>query len=231
MKASERFHFILLLVFITAFCSYAYELVLANILSVLWGNVVQQYTITTGIYIAAMGAGAYVSPTRINAKKSFIWIEIGLAILAIISPLVFVYGDVHFKSISPLISYSLITAIGFFSGMELPLLLRILEEEKTASAEREEKALFADYAGMFLAGLLFALFLNRQFGSLHVNLFLALANIALALVCGLTWGYQDKSLRRLDVPAVTAIFLIIAWSISINSSIYEEQIARWIIVN
>jgi spermidine synthase len=231
MKATARFRFILLLVFITAFCSYAYELVLANILSVLWGNVVQQYTITTGLYIAAMGTGAYLSPTRIHAKKSFIWIEILLAALAIVSPLVFVYGDVHFNAISPVVSYALIAAIGFFSGMELPLLLRILEEEKTTSVEREEKALFADYAGMFLAGILFALFLNRQFGSLQVNLYLALANIALALVCGFLWGYQEKSFRKLEVPAVTTIFIIIAWSVLLNSSIYEEQIARWIIVN
>ncbi|UYL10471.1 hypothetical protein B9G69_007760 [Bdellovibrio sp. SKB1291214] len=231
MKAPARFNFVLVLIFLTAFCSYAYELVLANILSVLWGNVILQYTVTTGIYIAAMGAGAYSSPTKINAKKSFIWIEVLLAILAIISPVLFVYADVSFKSIAPLVSYSLISAIGFFSGMELPLLLRILDEEKTSTTDKDEKALFADYAGMFLAGLLFAFFLNRQFGSLQVNLYLAMANIALTLICGLTWGYRETSLRKLEFPAVAILFILITWSVITHSLIYEEQITRWIIVN
>jgi spermidine synthase len=230
MNASARFRFILLLVFVTAFCSYAYELVLANVLSVLWGNVVQQYTVTTGIYIAAMGAGAYFTPVRLNAKKFFIWIEISLALLAIISPLIFVYSDVNLKLISPVACYGLITLIGFLSGMELPLLLRILAADSSSSA-KEEKALFADYFGMFVAGLLFALFLNRQFGSLQVNLFLALANLALAWICGLVWGFHDKAFRKFEIPLVSVVFLVVAWAVIQNLNIYEEQIARWIIVN
>ncbi|WP_413292038.1 hypothetical protein ACLSU7_11515 [Bdellovibrio sp. HCB185ZH] len=230
MKGSLHFRFILLLVFITAFCSYAYELVLANVLSVLWGNVVQQYTVTTGIYIASMGTGAYFAPVRMNAKKVFIWIEVALAALAIVSPLVFVYSDVNLKSVSPAVCYGLITAIGFLSGMELPLLLRILESD-SSSADKAEKALFVDYFGMFVAGLLFALFLNRQFGSLQVNLFLALANLALAWICGLLWGYQDKALRKFEIPLVSVVFLVVTWAVIQNLFIYEEQIARWIIVN
>ncbi len=230
MNAPARFRFILLLVFITAFCSYAYELVLANVLSVLWGNVIQQYTITTGIYIAAMGAGAYFAPTRLNAKKFFIWIEVALAVLAIISPLLIVYSDVNLKLFSPYICYSLITLIGFLSGMELPLLLRILDKE-SSSTEKEERALFADYFGMFVAGLLFALFLNRQFGSLQVNLILALANLALAWICGLVWGFQDKAFKKFEISVVSALFVIITWAVIQNLILYEEQIARWIIVN
>ncbi|QDK43742.1 hypothetical protein DOM22_00430 [Bdellovibrio sp. ZAP7] len=230
MNGIFRFRFILLLVFITAFCSYAYELVLANVLSVLWGNVVQQYTVTTGIYIASMGAGAYFTPVRLNAKKVFIWIEVTLAALAIVSPLLFVYSDVHLKSISPAVCYALIVSIGFLSGMELPLLLRILDSD-SATGDRTEKALFADYFGMFIAGLLFALFLNRQFGSLQVNLFLALANLGLAWICGLVWGFHDKHLRKFEVPLVSVIFLVVTWAVIQNLIIYEEQIARWIIVN
>lgn len=230
MNGSLRFRFILLLVFVTAFCSYAYELVLANVLSVLWGNVVQQYTVTTGVYIASMGAGAYFTPVRGNAKKVFVWIEVALATLAIVSPLLFVYSDVNLKSIAPVICYSLIASIGFLSGMELPLLLRILEGDSD-SGEKAEKALFVDYFGMFIAGLLFALFLNRQFGSLQVNIILALANLALAWICGLLWGFHDKQLRKFEVPLVTVIFLIVTWTAIQNLTIYEEQIARWIIVN
>ncbi|QLY25563.1 hypothetical protein [Bdellovibrio sp. KM01] len=230
MNGSLRFRFILLLVFVTAFCSYAYELVLANVLSVLWGNVVQQYTVTTGIYIASMGAGAYFTPVRLNAKKVFIWIEVVLAALAIVSPLLFVYSDVQLKTISPVVCYALIVSIGFLSGMELPLLLRILESDSPSDG-KAEKALFADYFGMFIAGLLFALFLNRQFGSLQVNIFLALANLALAWICGLLWGFQDKQLRKFEIPLVSAIFLVVTWAVLQNLAIYQEQIARWIIVN
>ncbi|WP_413559283.1 hypothetical protein [Bdellovibrio sp. HCB209] len=230
MKSDLRFRFILLLIFITAFCSYAYELVIANILSVLWGNVVQQYTVTTGIYIAAMGAGAYLAPIKLNAKRSFIWIEVALSICALASPFILVYSDINLKPASALISYVMISAIGFLSGMELPLLMRIMHSE-SLSEEKNEQALFTDYVGMFAAGIIFALFLNRQFGTLHTNLWLAMGNLGLALVCGLLWGYQDSKIRKIEMPTVLVLFVVAAWIFSQNLLIYEEQIARWIIAN
>ncbi|WP_413576490.1 hypothetical protein ACLVWU_00430 [Bdellovibrio sp. HCB290] len=230
MKADSKFRFILSLIFTTAFCSYAYELVLAGILSVLWGNVVLQYTITTGVYIAAMGAGAYFTPVKLNSKKAFIWIEVVLSLLAIAAPLLFVFSDVHSRFISLPLCYSLITLIGLLSGMELPLLMQVLARDSSANS-KNEKALFIDYAGMFAAGILFALFLNRQFGSLTVMLILALVNLGLALGCSLFWARGEKQLRRIELPALCVLFVVISGGVLINLSAYEELISKWIIAN
>lgn len=225
-----RFRFLLSLIFITAFCSYAYELVLAQILSILWGDVVLQYTITTGVYIASMGVGAFLTPIRGSAERTFIWIEVGLSFLAISAPFCLVGADIEYRHYASVVSYMFIIAIGFLSGMELPLLLRILNETDTES-ERAESALFTDYFGMFLAGVLFALLLNRLWGTLKTSLWLALANLGLALVCGLVWGLRHKKIRWVETPLVLIFFVCMSWFITNYINIYQEQLEKWVIGN
>lgn len=230
MASVWRFRFLLSLIFITAFCSYAYELVLAQILSILWGDVVLQYTITTGVYIASMGVGAFLTPVRGSAERSFIWIEVGLSLLAVAAPFCLVGADIEYRHYASIVSYSFIVAIGFLSGMELPLLLRILNENGDR-AESTERALFTDYFGMFCAGILFALFLNRILGTLQTSLWLALANLGLAAVCGLLWGIRQKKLRLFELPLVVVLFIFMSWFITQNINLYQEQLEKWVIGN
>lgn len=228
MASALRFRFILALIFITAFCSYAYELVLAQILSILWGDVVLQYTITTGVYIASMGVGAFLTPTKASAERSFIWLEVTLSLFATTAPLCMVGADVHYPTFAAVISYTCIVAIGFLSGMELPLLMRILQETTTES-DKSERALFTDYVGMFFAGFLFALYFNRTWGTLQTSLWLALLNLGLALLCGFIWGLRYKKLRFVETPVVLMIFILMAWLVIHYLPTYQEQLEKWVI--
>jgi spermidine synthase len=230
MAAFWRFRFLLSLIFATAFCSYAYELVLAQILSILWGDVVLQYTVTTGVYIAAMGTGALFTPLRISAERSFIWIEVGLSCLAMTAPFFLIGADIEHRAYAGFISYLFIILIGFLSGMELPLLMRILNELRVGEA-KHEKALFTDYIGMFFAGFLFAIFLNRIWGTLQTSLWLALANLGLALICGIVWGFDQKKIRRVEVPLIFVAFSAMSWFVSNYLNQYQEQLEKWVIGN
>lgn len=230
MPSAWRFRFILFLIFTTAFCSYAYELVLAQVLAILWGDVVLQYTVTTGIYIASMGLGAFLTPTKISAEKSFIWIEVGLSLFAVVAPFALVGADIHFREWAGPLSYFFIALIGFLSGMELPLLLRI-SHESTAEEEKTERALFVDYAGMFFAGILFALLLNRTWGTLKTSLWLAFANLGLALVCALIWGFRFRRIHWIEVPALFVGFAGMAWFVFHYINLYQEQLEKWVIGN
>jgi len=230
MTSAWRFRFLHSLIFITAFCGYAYELVLAQILSILWGDVVTQYTVTTGVYIAAMGVGAFLTPVRLSAERSFIWIEVFVSLLAVAAPFCLVGMDTEFRVYATFVSYLFIATIGFLSGMELPLLLRILSKSEDKK-KQTESALFMDYFGMFCAGLLFALILNRYWGTLQTSLWLAFANLGVASACGLIWGFQNKSIRRFDGPFALALFALAFWFITQNINTYQEQLEKWVIGN
>ncbi|WP_413289560.1 hypothetical protein [Bdellovibrio sp. HCB337] len=230
MTAIPKNWFLGSLIFITAFCSYAYELVLAQILSILWGDVVLQYTITTGIYIAAMGFGASLTPTKISAHRMFIWIEVALSLLAMAAPFCLIGADVHYRAEATFVSYLFIILIGFLSGMELPLLLRI-KQESSDDSESAEKALFLDYFGMFFAGLLFALFLNRAWGTLQTSLWLALLNLALALICGIVWGFRHKKMWKLESPVLFVSFGLLTWFVTTYLNLYQETLEKWVIGN
>ncbi|HOS41308.1 MAG TPA: polyamine aminopropyltransferase, partial [Spirochaetota bacterium] len=73
-------------VFILSLCGIVYELVLGSLATYLLGNPVQQYSITIGIFLSAMGLGSYLS--RYITKdlvRNFILIEAVLGLVGGVS--------------------------------------------------------------------------------------------------------------------------------------------------
>src|SRR3989338_8540170 len=87
---SRNFIFVSLLTIVVSFCSIVYELVYSQALTVLYGETVARYSITIGLYLLSLGAGAFfynlISPK--NNPLFFWWNEIALPI---VGPLVVVF--------------------------------------------------------------------------------------------------------------------------------------------
>lgn len=77
---SERL--LLLTAFIVSGCSLCYELIIGAISSYISGDTVWQYSVTIGLYMAAMGFGSYISKyIRRNLYDWFIGIEVIIGII------------------------------------------------------------------------------------------------------------------------------------------------------
>jgi len=189
---------------VLAACSLLYELLIAQTLATLAANTVVWYSVTIGIYLAAMGLGALLHQkfTAGDLWSRLFRVELLLsAVGAVAIPilhfthtgaLLIKIGDVSF--VEPEIlsnavffgsAFLLIALIGLLTGFELPLLIDL--GNAAASGSRvTNRVLAADYMGSLLGGLAFPLVLVPHLGLVVIGLLTAGVNLAVALIA-LRW--------------------------------------------
>src|SRR3546814_3319914 len=140
--------------FVVAACGLGYELLASTIASYMLGDIVTQFSTVIGSYLFAMGIGSWCSRyVRRDALRLFVRVELLIALIGGCSAaalfLLFPMVD-HFR----VALYSIVLAIGFLVGLEIPLLMRILREGFDFR-EVVSTVLTFDYVGALAASLLF----------------------------------------------------------------------------
>ncbi|MCG7630027.1 polyamine aminopropyltransferase [Epibacterium sp. MM17-32] len=176
--ARGREIWLLVATFLIAAAGLIYELIAATLSSYLLGDSVRQFSIVIGLFLSAMGLGAWMSRYFDNAFRAFVWVQILLGICGgFMAPvLFFTYawsGDVAV----PL--YTLLGLAGVFSGMEIPLIARVLENTGAAKF-RFENVLSVDYIGALVASLAFPFFVIPHLGLMAASLAFGALNLAVA---------------------------------------------------
>lgn len=179
---------ILILATSTAFSSLLYELVLSQLLAALLGDTLTYYATTIAVYLTAMGLGAFaVNENRGSPERRFLNLQLMLSLLGALSPVSLVWisklsSDLRQAEVLQLIfSYSATFFIGYLSGKELPLLMKIAEMRDGGKA-LSSRVLALDYVGMLLATLLFPLLLLPLLGVILTGVLAAGLNLAGALL-------------------------------------------------
>ena len=201
-------------VFIIATCGLGYELIAGTVASYLLGDSVTQFSTVIGLYLFALGIGAYLSRflDREDAlPRHFIDIELAVALLggyaAAILMLTFGHaGTAGSGSWFRLVLYVTILAIGTLVGLEVPLLLRILKS-RMEFKELVARVLTVDYVGSLAASLLFPLLLVPRLGLVRTSLFFGLFNAAVALWS--THLLRDSLKHRLGLVIRCVIVLLL----------------------
>jgi len=195
------------MVLVTATSGLVYELCMAAVASYLLGDSVTQFSLVIGVYLSAMGLGAYLS-RQIDRQltRAFVDVELGAALLGGLSaPALFL---AHAESSAfEFVLYCNVIGVGALVGLELPLLLRILEQ-RLAFKELVARALSFDYAGALLGSVAFSLFLVPRLGLVQTSLACGLLNAAVALLA--TYTLDDSAARRELRPARVRALLTIA---------------------
>jgi spermidine synthase len=169
-------------VFIVAICGLVYELLAGTLGSYLLGDSVTQFSLVIGLYLSAMGVGAWLS-RRLDTDlaRRFVEIELAVAIVGGLSaPVLFVaFGSIqHFQ----IVLLGFVFMIGMLVGLELPLLMRLLEGQLEFK-DIVSRVLTFDYIGALAAALMFPLVLVPHLGLVRSSLLMGSANAAVAL-----WG-------------------------------------------
>lgn len=126
---------LLALTYVVSFCSFAYEFVYSELLTVMYGSTVTQYVITVGLYFFSLGVGSALSDDLgANAPENFFRTEVYLAVVAPAGFLLIVgLNSVRIPAAVPteviwVLARLPAVAVGFLSGFELPLLTRMMNE-------------------------------------------------------------------------------------------------------
>jgi spermidine synthase len=172
---------LLVSVFVIASCGLIYELVAGAISSYLLGDSITQFSTVIGTYLFAMGVGSWLSRHIHNhIPERFIIIEIMIGLIggfsAAILFLCFAFAGEPFR----IILYFLVTLIGIFVGIEIPLVMRLLEKDLKLS-ELVSSVLSVDYLGALLVSVLFPLLLAPHLGFVRTTLMFGLFNVIVAI--------------------------------------------------
>ncbi len=181
MKLSRT---LILSVFIVASCGLAYELIMAALASYLLGDSIFQYSFIIGLYLFSMGIGAHL--TRYikdeDALTRFIEIELLVGLMGGVSALflfmAFGFAAAPFR----ILLYALVLMVGMIVGMEIPLVMRVMNHQDNDFKEIVSRVLTFDYMGALAVSLLFPLILAPKLGMARSALLFGILNAAVAVL-------------------------------------------------
>lgn len=193
-------------VVIVAMCGLVYELLAGTLGSYLLGDSVTQFSLVIGLYLSAMGFGAWLSRyLEHRLAERFLDLELAVAIVGGLSvPVLFyVFAEVRNFQFALL---SFVFATGTICGLELPLLMRILQGNLSFS-DLVSRVLTFDYIGALAASLLFPMVFMPKLGLIRTSLLVGMLNAGVALWG--TWILKDLIGRRVAGVRVRAVVVIL----------------------
>jgi spermidine synthase len=201
--------FLLAAVFVIAVCGLIYELIAASLSSYLLGGSVTHFSIVIGVFLSAMGLGSYL--TRFVNKRlpdAFVAIQIGIGLSGGLSAAILLLSFSALETYLPIL-IAILTVIGTLVGMEIPILIRILQS-RDALRITVSNVLALDYIGALLASCAFPLVLVPYLGLLRTSFLFGLINIAVAGVALRVMGSMLRGKRRLGVLATVSAVVLAA---------------------
>ncbi|OON66488.1 polyamine aminopropyltransferase [Hymenobacter sp. CRA2] len=212
-------------VFVIATCGLIYELIAGTLASYLLGDSVTQFSTIIGAYLFSMGIGSWLS-RFLDAPllKWFIRLEILVGLVGGLSaPLLFVLFE--YVTSFRLILYTLVGLTGILVGLEIPLLMRILEN-RFEFKELVSRVFTFDYIGALLASLIFPLVLVPQLGLIRTSLFFGALNVAVAGLLLYRFG-ETRPYRRgfTAVVGVALLVLAVGFAYAERIQVYTETMA------
>ena len=193
-------------VFIIATCGLIYELLAGTLASYVLGDSVTQFSLIIGIYLSALGVGAWLSRfIGTGVARTFVEVELGVALLGGLSaPLLFFsFSRLSFFTV---ILYLIVFAIGVLVGLELPILMRILKDNLEFK-ELLSRVLALDYIGALVASLLFPIIFVPKLGLVRTSLLFGIFNAIVGLWG--TWVLRPLMKGRMDWLRGRAVIVIL----------------------
>ncbi len=199
---------LLLSVFVVATCGLIYELIAGTLASYLLGDSVTQFSTIIGVYLFSMGIGSWLSKYfDKNILSWFIQIEILVGLVGgTSSTLLFLF----FESIASfrILLYGLVSLTGILVGLEIPLLMRILQN-RYEFKDLVSKVFTFDYIGALLASLIFPLLLIPHLGLIKTSYLFGILNVAVALIVCVNFKKDIPAAKYLQSASIISMLALV----------------------
>ena len=223
-----RSNILKLCLFATGLSGIVAEYVLSTLATYFLGNSVLQWTMIVSIMLFSMGLGARLTKLMDgNLLEKFIWIEIGLSILASFVSLI-TYTVATYSLYTGFSIYALSIIIGLLIGMEIPLVIRINDQFESLKIN-VSSMMENDYYGSLLGGMFFA-FIGLPFlGLTYTPFVLGFVNYSVAIILLIVlWKDLGKPIKlRLSLANTVVMILLFAGMLSANNIIAIGEEMRY----
>jgi spermidine synthase len=214
---------LMLSVFVVASCGLAYELIAAALSSYLLGDSSLQFSSIIGCYLFAMGVGAHLSKyvPEDQTLSRFVDIEFLTGLIGALSAsllfAVFAFAGAPFRTVL----YGLVLVLGVLVGMEIPLVMRVLNARRAQFHELVARVLTFDYLGALAVSLLFPLVLAPRLGLARTAFLFGILNVLVALF--------TLRIFRADIPRAgqRAALGSLLLGLLIGGFVYSERWVGW----
>ncbi len=194
-------------VLLIAACGLIYELVASALASYLLGDSVTQFSTVIGTYLFAMGVGSWLSRFLSRGLVArFITIELLVGLVGGFSSTILFLAFAYTGAFR-LVLYVLVTVLGIFVGLEIPLLMRILKD-RYAFKDVVANVLTFDYLGALAASLAFPILLVPKFGLVRSALLFGMINAGVALWSVWLFRAQLGARRVLGGASIVVLALL-----------------------
>lgn len=226
-RAKKRVPLLFLNVLVISVCGLGYELLAGAVASYLLGDSVTQFSLVIGLYLSAMGVGAWLSKhVEAGIARRFVDVQTAIGLVGGTSApvLFFAFGALSaFRGVM----FLEVFLIGVLVGLELPLLMRILEKHLVFK-DLVSRVLAFDYLGALVASLLFPLVLVPQLGLVRTSLVVGVTNVAVGIwVTRLLHDDLPAFVRRgllVRAGAVLLVLVVCVIKAGALSSLAEERL-------
>jgi len=205
------------------------EYVLATITTYILGNSIEQFSIVIASMMLMMGVSGLVQSKMSDngLVHKFMAVEVIMAIMGGFAPLV-IYGAYgymqdHFE----LVHYFFVLSIGFLIGFEIPIVMRIIENNKFNLKANLAIVYAMDYIGAFIGAIIWINYLLRYHPLTEISFIVAGFNFLIAIFAVLYFIYRgDIKQKFLTVTIMTSTAAALIWGFNQNrdlSELFEQR--------
>ncbi len=195
MKINSKSTVLKCAMFATGLSGIVAEYILSTLATYFLGDSVFQWTMTVSIMMFAMGLGSRLSRLfKTNLLRKFLCVEFFLSIVVAFSSII-VYTTAAYTEAIGFVIYTLNILVGLFIGMEIPLVIRINEENEMLRSN-VSSIMEQDYYGSLVGGVFFA-FVGLPFlGLTYTPFVLGILNFSVAVtLIVMLWKQQGRTDR------------------------------------
>lgn len=193
-------------VFVVAASGLVYELVAGAVSSYLLGDAVTQFSLVIGVFLSSMGVGSYLARfVRRNLLRTFVELEIWIGLVGGASSVILFAVSAVAAPLFPVFFYSLCVALGVMVGLEIPLLIRLLQRRGGWTAALSD-VLALDYLGALAGAVLFPLVVLPYLGLSRASMVFGVLNLAVAAV---GWRLVEGRRRLMGLRLAMAMAVLV----------------------
>ncbi len=205
---TKRFYLIICTLIVGA-CSIMYELLISTVASYFLGDSILQFSLTIGVYLAAMGLGSYLYRFINSGVFAFIVVELLLGTIGALSIpiLYYCFTIVPIQDFNYLI-FGTVGIIGLLTGYEIPLLTDLLNETND-DANNLSDVLTYDYIGALVSTILFPFLFLPVLGTFKTSIIFGSINLLMGLLTSILYKKELKREKGISIRVIFAVILII----------------------
>ena len=204
------------------------EYVLATITTYILGNSIEQFSMVIASMMLMMGIAGFVQSRMSdnNLIYKFVGVEVVMAVLGGFAPLAIYGAFAYFEYNFSIVHYFFVLSVGFLIGFEIPIVMRIINEQKINLKTNLAIVYAMDYVGAFIGAVIWVKVLLKFYPLTEISFIVAGFNFAIALITVFYFIYTGVIKHRLYtalIMLVTVAILIVGYSNNRDISALFEQ--------